>query len=151
MRTEVLLSAFHFLLVFGLVGVLAAQAALVRSGMTSSNLRLAAYLDRGYGAVALLLVGIGFARVFFGAKGSQFYLENPLFWAKIVLFATVALLSIPPTVQMIRWLRQTRAQAGFLPPDVQVRRVQRWLRAEGIVLLLIPFVAAAMARGVGHS
>jgi putative membrane protein len=150
MRTELLLSAFHFLLVFGLVGVLAAQAALVRPGMTSSSLRLAAYLDRGYGAAALLLVGIGSARVFFGAKGSQFYLANPAFWAKIVLFATVAILSIPPTVRMIRWLRQTRIQVGFLPPDAQIRGVQRWLLAEGIVLLFIPLVAAAMARGVGH-
>ena len=149
MTTALLLSAFHFLLVFALAGALAAQVTLVRPGMTSAGMRLAAYLDRGYGVAAVLLVGIGFARVFYGEKGSQFYLANPAFWVKIALFATIAILSIPPTVQMIRWARRARVQAGFLPPDLQVRRVQRWLLAEGTVLLLIPFVAAAMARGVG--
>ncbi|MDL1862345.1 DUF2214 family protein, partial [Betaproteobacteria bacterium PRO7] len=37
-----------------------------------------------------------------------------------------------------------------LPRDEQVRGVQRWLLAEALVLVVIPFLAAAMARGVGH-
>jgi putative membrane protein len=147
---ELLLSALHFLLVFALVAILAAQAALVRPGLTSSSLLLAANLDRGYGMVAMLLVGIGFARVFFGEKGSHFYLANPVFWTKIALFATVAVLSISPTVQIIRWARRARAQTGSLPQDDEIRRVQRSLLTEGAVLLVIPFVAAAMARGIGH-
>lgn len=150
MTAGFLLSAFHFLLAFALVAILAAQAALIRPGMTPAGLRLAAYLDRGYGATAVMLVGFGLARVFFGEKGSHFYLANPAFWIKMILFATVAVLSIAPTVQMIRWLRLARLQTGFLPPDDQIGRVQRWLLAEGIVLLAIPIAAAAMARGVGH-
>ena len=150
MTIDFLLSALHFLFVFSLVAILAAQGALLRPGMTSPNLRLAAKLDRGYGAGAVLLLAVGFGRVFPGAKGSQFYLSNPFFWTRIFLFAVVAVLSIAPTVLLIRWTRLARLQANFLLQDDQVRRLQRWLRAEGVVLVCIPFLASAMARGFGY-
>ena len=149
--SDVLLSSFHFLLIFMLVAVLAAQYVLVRPGMTVSGLRLAAILDRVYGASAVLLLGVGFSRVYWGAKGSFFYLLNPLFWTKIALFAIVAMLSIPPTLQLIRWTKQTHSQPEFLPSDEEVHRIQWWLRAEMIVVVFIPFLAAAMARGIGLS
>lgn len=148
---DLLLSASHFLLAFTLVAILAAQSALIRPGITASSLGLAANLDRVYGANAVLLLGVGFARVFLGTKGSSFYLSNPLFWTKIGLFTAVAILSIPPTLRLIRWSKQARLQTAFLPSDEQVRRIQWWLRAEVFVLLFIPFVAAAMARGIGVS
>jgi putative membrane protein len=129
--TDGLLSALHFVL------------------MEASSLRLAARLDRAYGASAVLLLGVGFGRVFYGAKGAQFYLANPMFWVKIGLFAAVALLSIPPTVQLIRWTRQARLDTTVLPADEQLSRMRRWVVAEAGVLLLLPFAAAAMARGYG--
>ena len=151
MMIDLFLSAFHFLLVFTLVAILAAQSAVIRPGITHSSLRLAASLDRGYGASAVLLLGVGFGRVYWGAKGSSFYLLNPLFWTKIALFAIVAVLSIPPTLQLIRWTKQTHSYQEFLPSDEEVRRIQWWLRAEMIVVVFIPFLAAAMARGVALS
>jgi len=149
--SDLLLSSFHFLLVFTLVAVLAAQYILIRPGMTTSGLRLAAHLDRMYGISAVLLLGVGFARVFWGTKGSLFYLSNPLFWTKIGLFMTVAILSIPPTLRLIQWSKQAHSQTEFLPSEEQVRRLQWWLRAEMIVVVPIPFFAAAMARGMGLS
>ncbi len=148
---DLFLSAFHFLLIFTLVAILAMQSLLIRPGLTVANLSLAARLDRAYGGSATLLLGIGFARVLWGAKGSPFYLSNPLFWTKIGLFMTVAVLSIPPTVQLIRWSKHTHSQTTFLPSDEQVRRMQRWLYAEWMVVMFIPFLAAAMARGIGLS
>ena len=147
---DLLLSAFHFLLVFTLVAILA-QSAVIRPGIPASSLRLAASLDRGYGVSAVLLLGIGFSRVYWGTKGSSFYLLNPLFWTKIALFAIVAVLSIPPTLQLISWAKQAHSHPGFQPPDEEVRRIQWWLRAETIVIVFIPFLAAAMARGIGLS
>ena len=149
--SDVLLSSFHFLLIFMLVAVLAAQYVLIRPGITASGLRLAAHLDRLYGISAVLLLGVGFSRVYWGAKGSSFYLSNPFFWTKIGLFMTVAILSIPPTLRLIQWSKQAHAQAEFLPSEEQVRRLQWWLRAEVFVLIFIPFVAAAMSRGMGIS
>ena len=150
MIVDALLSGLHFLLAFSLVAILAAQGVLIRPGITASGLRLAAQLDRAYGASAALLLGIGFGRVFYGAKGAVFYLSNPMFWVKLLLFAAVAVLSIPPTVQLIRWTRQARLQANFAPSTSEVSHLQRWLFSEGLVLVFIPLVAAAMARGLGH-
>lgn len=145
---DLFLSVFHFLLVFTLVAILAAQSALIRPGISSSSLRLAANLDRAYGASAMLLLGVGFSRVVWGTKGSSYYLSNPLFWAKIGLFMTVAVLSIPPTIQLIRWSKYTHSQTECPPSDEQVRRIQWWLRAEWIIVMSIPFLAAVMARGI---
>ena len=133
------------------MAILAAQSAIIRPGITVSSLRLAASLDRGYGASAVSLLGVGVSRVYWGAKGSSFYLLNPLFWTKIGLFAVVAVLSVPPTLQLIRWAKQAHSHPGFLPPDEDVRRMQWWLRTEMIVVVCIPFLAAAMARGIGLS
>ena len=149
MTLDLLLSALHFLLAFALVAVLAAQFALIRPMMTSSSLRTAAILDRVYGLCALLLIVAGFGRVYLGPKGSQFYLANPMFWTKIGLFALVGALSVPATVRLIRWTRRARRQPGFLPPPEQLTGTRRWLLAEGVVFVAIPFVAAAMARGFG--
>jgi len=151
MIIDLLLSVFHFLLVFMLVAILAAQSAVIRPGLSASSLRLAASLDRGYGVSAVLLLGVGFSRVYWGAKGSSFYLLNPLFWTKTALFAIVAMLSIPPTLQLISWAKQAHSHPGFLPSDEEVRRIQWWLRAETIVVVFIPFLAATMARGIGLS
>lgn len=100
---------------------------------------------------AVLLFGVGFGRVYWGGKGSSFYLSNSLFWTKIGLFIAVAIFSVPPTLQLIRWSKQIHAQPELLPSENQVRRLQRWLCAEILVVLFIPFFAAAMARGVGLS
>ena len=146
---DLLLSALHFVLIFALVAILAAQGALISPTTTSANLRLAASLDRVYGLAAILLIAIGFGRVYLGPKGSQYYLANPVFWTKIALFAAVGVLSIAPTVRLIRWMRQARMQPGYLPPADQLVRTRHWLLAEGGVFAVIPFVAAAMARGFG--
>lgn len=149
MYTDFVLSALHFMLAFLLVAILAVQWALIRSGMTARDVKLAAIWDRMYGASAVLLLGAGFGRVFFGAKGSPFYLSNPVFWAKIGFFAAVALLSIPVTVQLIRWFRHVRTHPQFQPADDRVREIRRWLMLETMVLAFIPVFAAAMARGYG--
>ncbi len=149
MILDLILSATHFLLVFSLIALLAAQHVLIRPGMTPSGLRLVARLDRVYGANAALLLGVGFGRVLWGAKGPAFYLSNSTFWAKIALFAAVALLSIPPTVQLVRWTMQAERHPQRLPSTEGIHRVQWWLWAEAMGLVFITFLAAAMSRGFG--
>ncbi len=147
--TDWLLSSLHFLLAFTLVAMLTVQNAVIRPGMTATGLRLAAHVDRIYGGSAVLLLGVGFGRVYWGAKDSSFYLSNPLFWTKIGLFVTVAFLSVSPTLRLIQWNKQAQSHRALLPSDEQVQRLQWWLRAEVFALLCIPLAAAAMARGIG--
>jgi putative membrane protein len=149
MMADLTLAALHFILIFAVVGVLGAEAGLVCEGMDGTQAKRVAVLDRSYGAAAGLLLVIGFLRVFYGAKGAAFYLENPVFWAKIAAFALAAALSIPPTVKFIAWQRRARKEPAFRPEAADVRGVRRLIVAQAAVLLIIPVLAGVMARGYG--
>ena len=146
---DLVLAILHHLSIFTLAGLLAAELALIRPGVGGATLKTLAAIDAGYGATAGLILVIGFSRVFLGVKGAAFYLHNPVFWAKIVAFAVVGLLSIAPTVTILRWRKLAKAQADFVPPAAQVATARKVLVLELCVFALIPVFAAAMARGYG--
>jgi putative membrane protein len=146
---DLTLTVLHFVLIFALVGVLGAEAGLVHEKMDATQANRVAVLDRSYGIAAGLLLVVGFLRVFYGAKGAAFYLENPIFWAKIAAFALVGALSIPPTIKFIAWQRHARKEPGFRPAAADVRGVRRLIVAQGAMIIVIPVLAALMARGYG--
>ena len=61
--------------------------------------------------LAGLIVVVGFSRAVFAAKGWAYYSVNMFFCAKMAAFAAVALLSIAPTIRIIRG----RTLAGDVP------------------------------------
>ena len=146
---DLVLAILHHLLIFSLAGLLAAELALVRPGVGGATLKTLGLIDAAYGATAGLILAVGFSRVFLGAKGPDFYLSNPVFWAKIAAFAVVGLLSILPTLAILRWRKADKAQADFTPPAAEVARARQALLVELAVFALIPVFAAAMARGYG--
>ena len=83
------------------------------------------------------------------AKGWDYYAVNAWFWAKIAAFAVVGLLSITPTVMLVRWRRRASSQPAFSPDAAEVLLARRFMWAEAAVFGLIPIFAAAMARGYG--
>jgi putative membrane protein len=149
MMADLVLAVLHFILIFALVGILGAEAGLVREGMDGTQANRVAVLDRGYGAAAGLLLVVGFLRVFYGAKGADFYLQNPVFWAKIAAFVLVGAMSIPPTVRFIVWQRRARKEPGLRLVAADVRGVRLLIVAQAAVLLVIPLLAGMMARGYG--
>ena len=141
---DLVLAIVHHLLVFGLAIMLAMELAYLRSDPVPV-IRLSR-LDAGYGAVAVLVLIVGVARVLWGAKGWVAYEANPWFWAKIATLTAIGVISVAPTVQFLKWSKALKADAGFRPPPAEAARTARWVRIE--VLLLLPLVAfaAAMAR-----
>jgi putative membrane protein len=149
MMADLTLAVLHFILILALVGILGAEAGLVREGIDGTQVNRVAVLDRSYGVTAGLLLVVGFLRVFHGAKGAAFYLENPVFWAKIGAFALIGALSIQPTIKFVAWQRHARKDPGFRPVAADVRGVRRLIAAQAVVLLTIPLPAGMMARGYG--
>ena len=149
MPLDLILAILHHLGVFTVAGVIAAEWALVRPGMSMEKIRQVAKIDTAYGIAAGLVLFIGFARVFFGLKGSAFYLQNPVFWAKISAFIVVGVLSITPTLLLIHWRDKAKNDPSFLPSADEIRNVRRYVKIEAHVFVLIPILAAAMARGYG--
>ena len=146
MLTDLVLAAFHHLLVFALVSMLVAQSVLLRGRISSDVLSRLGGIDRGYGITALALLVVGFLRVIQGIKGEDFYLHNPWFHAKIGAFLLVGLLSVWPTIGFLRWRKALKADAAFLPGEREVRRLRAIIGFELILVALIFACAAAMAR-----
>jgi putative membrane protein len=142
---DLVLAIAHHILVFSLFGVLFAELVLVRKGVDLGVVTRVGRIDLMYGALAGLIVLVGFSRAIFAAKGWLYYSHNLFFHLKVGTFIVIGLLSIPPTLAYIRWRR-----AGLAPSDAQVESARRWLWAEMALFALLPAFAAAMARGYGE-
>ncbi len=139
---DLTLAIAHHLLIFLLFGVLAAELVLVRPGMSVAAVSTASAIDIWYGVLAALILIVGFARAVFAAKGWAYYAHNLFFWAKVLDFLMIGLLSVIPTVRLIQWRR-----AGGEPDPAAARAVRRYLYGETVLFAFLPIFAAAMARG----
>jgi putative membrane protein len=104
--------------------------------------------DALWGVAALLWIATGLLRVFGGLeKQPGFYLRNGFFWIKMALFLLVFALEVRPMLTFAKW-RKASARGGSpaasgpgLPALIAIND------AETALVVLIPFIAALMARG----
>ena len=139
----------HYVAMIAIAVILVVEHMLCVPGLTGARVRLLARLDLLYMAAAVLALGSGAARVVWFGKGAAFYLHNPVFYIKLALFVAVGLLSIPPTLQYLRWRRSLESGAANVAADYQVLRVRRYILVELFLFACIPLMATFMARGIG--
>lgn len=142
---DALLAWAHHLCAFALLAVLFAEWCLTARDLDPPGLRWLARLDLFYGLLAGLTLVAGTARLLAGAKGWSFYAGNPVFWAKLGVFALIGLCSIPPTLRILRWRRE--GQGLNVKP---LRAAHRWMGAQLVLATGLLLLAALMARGIGH-
>jgi putative membrane protein len=146
---EPLIAYLHYLSIILLGAFLTAELAVCRPPLGAAQVRQLPKLDIAYFAAAILALATGLLRLFFYAKGVGFYLPNPAFIAKMVLFVSIALISIIATRRFLGWRRAL--DAGGPPPDpAAVSRVRRLLHLELTLAALMPLAAVLMARGIGR-
>ena len=146
MLTDLILAILHHLAIVSLIVLLAFEFALLKPGLDAKALSRVTRADAAYGATAGLVIVVGVCRVIWGAKGADFYLSNPWFWAKMAGFAAIGLLSIPPTTALLKWRKASRQEPAFLPPERDVARLRVFLQCEVGLLALVVGFAAAMVR-----
>ncbi|MCG5260208.1 DUF2214 family protein [Cupriavidus gilardii] len=149
MQIDALLAFLHFLSIFALITFLAAEAVVLRPGITPAAVRRVGIYDLLYFGSAMAALATGLLRLFYGAKGVDFYLPNPWFHAKMTVFVLIALCSLPPTFRFRRWRTQAAGQSGFVPSDVELKGARRWVLIQAHLLILLPLCAVMMARGLG--
>jgi putative membrane protein len=147
--TDLILAIAHHLLIFAILAVLVMELMIVRPEMSTAQILRVGRLDIAYGVLAIAIVAIGFGRVFLGAKPWDFYIYNWVFWAKIAAFAAVGILSAQPSIRLARWRTAALKDATFRPPPTEVASVRQFMHYEAAVFILIPILAAMMARGIG--
>lgn len=134
----------HHVLAFLVAGLLAAEIALLRPGLDAAAARRLARIDLFYGLSFGILLLVGLWRAIMVEKGWGFYSSSPAFWLKMGLLGTITLLSLPPTFAYLRW---SRAPEGAAPGPAEIARLSRILRAEALLFIPVPVLAALMARG----
>ncbi len=144
-----LIAYLHYVAMMSIAVILVVEYMICMPGMTGARIRQLARLDLFYMIAAILALGSGAARVVWYGKGAAFYLHNPVFYVKLALFVAVGLISVPPTLQYLRWLRGVKAGAANVAADYQVQRVRRLVLVELVLFAFIPLMATLMARGIG--
>jgi len=117
-------------------------------GISAQRIAFLARIDIFYMLAAILAFGTGIARLVWFGKGPTFYLHNPVLYIKLALFIAVGLMSIPPTLQILRWKKGV-GSGPDAPAPWQVLRVRRYLLVELALFALIPLMAVLLARGIG--
>lgn len=133
------LSALHVLaLALGLPAIFFRARALPRGDRAAI---LAA--DNVWGVAAVLWLVSGLLRAFGGyEKGTDWYLHSPLFHLKMGLFLAIWVLELAPMIALVRWRR------GVAPTPERLVLYGRLSQVELAITVVLPFVAAAMARGI---
>lgn len=145
---EPFIAYLHFASILALAGLLAAEYFLCSEHLQPGHVRLLAQVDLAYLGAAVAALATGVVRLLWFAKGSAFYLHNPVFHLKIALFIAVGLISIPPTLQFMRWNRSLREGHMRVVSGADIARVRRLIGLELALLALIPLLAVLMARGI---
>lgn len=137
----------HYLSIFATLALLTSELAVFRRHMAAATVRLLPRLDLLYLAAVVAIIVTGLLRLFFFEKGAAYYQGSAFFWIKMALFATVGLLSLPPTFAFLALRKEAAGQGVDLSPE-RFGRVRFFIVAELGVFALIPLMAALMARGV---
>ena len=145
-----LLAGLH-LLALGLgLGAVWVRGRALSSRLDERGLRSVFLADMWWGIAAFLWIATGLWRLLAGLeKNTRYYFQNHFFLTKMGFLAVILVLEVWPMITLIRWRRQVMA-GGF--PDTRVAPVlARISFAQAVLVMLMVFLASAMARGYGVS
>lgn len=142
------LAAVHLLAVMlGFWAVLVRGSNFKRLAAGANEVRSVLLADNLWGLSALALLVTGGMRAFGGyEKGTDYYLQQPLFHLKMTLFVLILLLELAPMVTLIKWRIALRRGAA-----IEVGRAKLFARishVEALLLLMMVIAATGMVRGV---
>ncbi len=146
MTATVFWAWLHYLAVFLLFSTLVVEHLLFRPQLDAATAKRIGLVDAIYGISAGAVLITGFVRMAY-EKGFAFYMQHWAFYALFILFMLVGLLSIYPTVVYLRWRKDVREGRAPVLDAETARRVTLILRTELLLLLVMPLLAAWMARG----
>ena len=150
MTATVTAAFIHHLAAFIVVGTLMVELVVLKGDLTATSARSVLRMDAAYGIAALVLLVVGFLRVFYTEKGTAYYFASGSFLTKLTLFIIVGLLSIYPTMKFLSWRKALRE--GRVPEFAAGtrRKVRMLIHLELTLLFVIMLMAVMMARGVWY-
>lgn len=144
MTTDLFVRYFHFLGIFAMFAVLTVQHMQLKGQVAAGGMKKIAVLDAAYGVAALVVLLCGLGLWLWVGKPAGFYSHNWVFHTKITLFVLVGILSIMPTLFILK----NRKNPG---PVTVPKSIVMIIRMELLLLCIIPLLAILMANGVGYT
>ncbi|HEY8195638.1 MAG TPA: DUF2214 family protein [Gemmatimonadales bacterium] len=148
--TRLLLAGLHLLGLGVGLGAVWARGRALKSRLDPVGLRSVFLADNFWALAAALWLGTGLWRLLAGLeKDTTYYFHNHVFLGKMALFAIILALEVMPMLTLIGWRRRVarseQPDTSGAPLLARISFVQA-----GIVIVMV-FLAAAMARGYGVS
>jgi len=130
------------------LGAITVRAVALRGNLQTEQLPRVFLADTLWGIAALLWISTGLWRAFGGLeKGTDYYLANHVFHAKMGLLVLILLLELWPMITLIRWrIARLRGQLIDLAPAAAMARISM---VQAVLVVGMVFAATAMARGLG--
>jgi len=142
-----LVASLHLLALGIGFGALYARARALRATRFTADLRAVFFADNLWALAGVLWLGTGLWRAFGGLeRGTAYYLQNPLFHAKLGVVVLILLLELSPMVTFMRWRRAVRRSAT--PDLARAPRLARASSVQLVLLIAVLFLATAIARGL---
>jgi putative membrane protein len=145
------LAGLHLLALGIGLGAVWVRARALRARPEPDALRRALSADALWGIAALVWIATGLWRLFGETeKSTTYYMHNHLFFAKMTLLVIVLILEVWPMVMLNRWrigIARGEGPATTIAPTASRIGMISYVEA-GIVVLMM-FIAVAMARGLG--
>ena len=146
------LAALH-LVALGLgLGAVLARGTALREALAPGALRRAFRADMTWGIAFGLWLVTGLWRLFGETdKSIGYYMNNHAFFAKMGFLLIILVLELWPMVTLIRWRREfgKAATPEHTVDAAAARRIATISHVQAMVVVLMVFAAAAMARGYG--
>lgn len=143
-----IVAALHLLALGIGLGAIWMRARALKALPESSAFGRAFAADGVWGGAAALWIATGLARAFGGLeKGTEYYLRNGAFHAKMGLLVLILLLEILPMVTLIRW--RIARKKGLAVDTRAAGRLATLSYVQAVLVVAMVFAASAMARGIG--
>jgi putative membrane protein len=142
-----LFAFLHHLVAFTLVSAIAVELVLLRQELTPRLARRLGITDAVLGVAAAMLLIVGLHRVFLFEKGAAFYFSDPAFLTKFAVFVAVAVISLVPTVELLRWRKAIKAGRAPQVSAKKLKLMRAVIHGELLGVVVILLCAAIMAKG----
>jgi len=145
---ELFIPYLHFLSIMVLMGSLITEHLLLKPSITKEQIKSLATIDLIYVIAVVMVLTTGILRWFVYGKGYDFYMSTPLFHIKLTLFFVLAILSIFPTLKILKWKRSVKNNFDPEITEKSVKRLLMFIRIELLILAIMPLLAVMIARGI---
>ena len=144
---HILIPYLHYFGIMALIGSLISEHLILKPSIKKDQIKSLATIDLIYLLSAVVVLTTGILRWFVYGKGYDFYMSTPLFHIKLTLFIIIGILSIFPTIKILKWRKQVnRGQE----PDITekgVKKLLMFIRIELLIIAIIPLLAVLIVRG----